>query len=135
MNDKIAYFDNAATTFPKPECVYDFMNDFYRSCGGNAGRGNHNLSITSGKLISETRELLKKLLHCSQKKVVFTPSATFALNIIIQGLIKSGKKNIYISPFEHNAVTRVLHHFEKQNMIIVYPVSYTHLTLPTMAVV
>lgn len=124
MNDKIAYFDNAATTFPKPECVYDFMNDFYRNCGGNAGRGNHNLSITSGKLISETRELLKKLLHCPQKKVVFTPSATFALNMIIQGMIYSGAKNIYISPFEHNAVTRVLHHFEKQNMIVVHQLNF-----------
>lgn len=120
MNEKIAYFDNAATTFPKPECVYEFMNVFYRNCGGNAGRGTHGLAMTSGKLISETRELLKKLLHCPQKKVVFTPSATFALNMIIQGIIYSGAKNIYISPFEHNAITRVLHHFEKQNMIVVH---------------
>jgi selenocysteine lyase/cysteine desulfurase len=36
MNEKIAYFDNAATTFPKPECVYEFMNDFYRNSCGNA---------------------------------------------------------------------------------------------------
>lgn len=120
MNKKIAYFDNAATTFPKPECVYEFMNDFYRSCGGNAGRGNHGLAMTSGKLIFETRSLIKELLHCQIKEVIFTPSATFALNMIIQGIIYSGAKNIYISPFEHNAVTRVLHHFEKQNMIVVH---------------
>lgn len=120
MNKKITYFDNAATTFPKPECVYEFMNNFYRSCGGNAGRGNHGLAMTSGKLISETRSLIKELLHCQTKEVIFTPSATFALNMIIQGIIYSGAKNIYISPFEHNAVTRVLHHFEKQNMIVVH---------------
>ena len=124
MNEKIAYFDNAATTFPKPECVYEFMNDFYRNCGGNAGRGNHGFAMTSGKMISETRTLIKELLHCQTKEVIFTPSATFALNMIIQGIIYSGAKNIYISPFEHNAVTRVLHHFEKQNMIVVHQLKF-----------
>lgn len=124
MNEKISYFDNAATTFPKPACVYEFMNEFYRNCGGNAGRGNHGFAMTSGKLISETRTLIKELLHCQTKEVIFTPSATFALNMIIQGIIYSGAKNIYISPFEHNAVTRVLHHFEKQNMIVVYQLKF-----------
>ena len=128
MNEKIAYFDNAATTFPKPECVYEFMNDFYRNCGGNSGRGNHGLAITSGKLISETRTLIKELLHCQTKEVIFTPSATFALNMIIQGLIYSGAKNIYISPFEHNAITRVLHHFEKQNLIVVHQLKLENLS-------
>ena len=124
MNEKIAYFDNAATTFPKPECVYEFMNEFYRNCGGNAGRGNHGFAMTSGKLISETRTLIKELLHCQTKEVIFTPSATFALNMIIQGIICSGAKNIYISPFEHNAITRVLHHFEKQNLIVVHQLKF-----------
>ena len=128
MNEKIAYFDNAATTFPKPECVYEFMNDFYRNCGGNAGRGNHGFSITSRKLISETRTLIKELLHCQTKEVIFTPSATFALNMIIQGIIYSGAKNIYISPFEHNAITRVLHHFEKQNAIVVHQLKLENLS-------
>jgi cysteine desulfurase family protein len=80
--------------------------------------------MTSRKLISETRTLIKELLHCQTKEVIFTPSATFALNMIIQGMIYSGAKNIYISPFEHNAVTRVLHHFEKQNMIVVYQLNF-----------
>lgn len=124
MNEKFVYFDNAATTFPKPECVYEFMNEFYRNCGGNAGRGTHGLAMTSGKLISETRTLIKELLHCQTKEVIFTPSATFALNMIIQGLIYSGAKNIYISPFEHNAITRVLHHFEKQNLIVVHQLKF-----------
>lgn len=116
----MAYFDNAATTFPKPECVYDFMNTFYRECGGNAGRGSHKLSIGAGKMISETRNRLKKLLHCENKQIVFTPSATIALNMILQGVldceITSGA-NVYISPFEHNAVTRVLHHYESMGKI------------------
>ncbi|MBR6122298.1 aminotransferase class V-fold PLP-dependent enzyme [Candidatus Saccharibacteria bacterium] len=118
----MAYFDNAATTFPKPECVYDFMNTFYRECGGNAGRGNHKFSMGAGKVVSETRNRLKQLLHCENKQIVFTPSATIALNMILQGVIggkknSSRKMNVYISPFEHNAVTRILHHFENNDKI------------------
>ena len=116
----MAYFDNAATTFPKPECVYDFMNTFYRECGGNAGRGNHKLSIGAGKMVSETRNRLKQLLHCENKQIVFTPSATIALNMILQGVLDgkmTAKANVYISPFEHNAVTRILHYYEKTGKI------------------
>ena len=49
----MAYFDNAATTYPKPECVYSYMNDFYRHNGGNAGRGNYGLAQTAGFPIQE----------------------------------------------------------------------------------
>lgn len=122
----MAYFDNAATTFPKPECVYDFMNTFYRECGGNAGRGSHKLSIGAGKMVSETRNRLKQLLHCENKQIVFTPSATIALNMILQGVL-SGKttqrRNVYISPFEHNAVTRILHHYEEIGIVNVITLS------------
>ena len=127
----MAYFDNAATTFPKPDCVYDFMDKFYREHGGNAGRGNHELSLTAGKLISDTRGRLQEILHCQNKQIIFTPTATIALNMILQGVIGSAtltnrsdeqnlanrRATVYISPFEHNAVTRVLHHFESMGMI------------------
>lgn len=113
----MAYFDNAATTYPKPECVYAFMDEFYRNDGGSAGRGEHKLAQSAGALIQETRELMQKLLHCPAKQVIFEPTATISLNIIIQGLIHMGVSNIYISPFEHNAVTRILHHYEKQGNI------------------
>lgn len=115
----MAYFDNAATTYPKPECVYAFMDEFYRKSGGNAGRGEHSMSASAGGLIADTRKKIQMLLHCPAKQVVFTPTATIALNMIIQGVIADGAKNIYISPFEHNAVTRTLHHFEKRNEITV----------------
>lgn len=119
----MAYFDNAATTYPKPECVYAFMDEFYRKSGGNAGRGNHSMSATATGLIADTRKKVQNLLHCPAKQVVFTPSATIALNIIIQGVIEDGAKNIYVSPFEHNAVTRTLHHFEKSGDITVTKLS------------
>ncbi len=115
----MAYFDNAATTYPKPECVYAFMDEFYRKSGGNAGRGEHSMSVSASGLIADTRKKIQMLLHCPAKQVVFTPTATIALNMIIQGVIADGAKNIYISPFEHNAVTRTLHHFEKRNEITV----------------
>lgn len=115
----MAYFDNAATTYPKPECVYTFMDRFYRQNGGNAGRGHYSIAQSAGELILDTRKRIQELLHCPAKQVIFTPTATIALNIIIQGIIASGVKNIYISPFEHNAVTRTLHHYEQIERISV----------------
>ena len=115
----MAYFDNAATTFPKPETVYSNMDSFYRELGGSAGRGTYKLASSAKEIVDDTRERIRDLLHCPAKAVIFEPTATIALNIIIQGIIENGAKNIYITPFEHNAVTRVLHHYEKQNQITV----------------
>lgn len=115
----MAYFDNAATTFPKPECVYEQMDRFYRSAGGSVGRGNYGIALSARELLNDTRKRMKKLLSCPAKQIVFEPTATIALNIILQGLISAGAKTFYISPFEHNAVTRTLHHFEKQGEISV----------------
>lgn len=114
------YFDNAATTFPKPECVYAFMDSFYRKHGGNAGRGQYKLAAESSKIIFETRGFISKILCSPNKDVIFAPSATVALNMVIQGLLADEKKKtVYISSFEHNSVTRVLHHFEKRGKICV----------------
>ena len=114
------YFDNAATTFPKPECVYSSMDSFYRKHGGNAERGQYKLAAESSKIIFETRGFIQKILCSPNKDVIFAPSATVALNMVIQGLLADEKKRtVYISPFEHNSVTRVLHHFEKRGKICV----------------
>ena len=115
----MAYFDNAATSYPKPNEVYSFMDSFYRNYGGSVGRGNYDLANTAKGIVDETRGLLQDLLHCPAKQVVFTPTATVALNMIIQGVISKGARIVYISPFEHNAVTRTLHHFEELKLITV----------------
>ena len=115
----MAYFDNAATTWPKPDNVYMYMDSFYRQHGANVGRGNYAQAQSSGILVKNTRTQIQKLLHCPSKQVIFTPTATIALNIIIQGLCLTGKSNFYISPFEHNAVTRTLYHYEKIKQITV----------------
>lgn len=116
----MAYFDNAATTYPKPQVVYDFMDKFYRETGANAGRGNYGIAQSANKILDDTRNLVKEILHCPTKQVLFTPSATIALNIILQGLIKAGVRRIYISPFEHNAVTRTLHSFATDDLVQIY---------------
>lgn len=121
----MAYFDNAATTYPKPEAVYSYMDMFYRNNGASAGRGKYGASVSAGALISETRQLIQNLLHCQAKQVIFTPTATVALNIVLQGLIKSGVKEIYISPFEHNAVTRTLHPYSESGQINVHKLAVT----------
>lgn len=110
---KTAYFDNAATTFPKPEEVYTFMDSFYRECGVNVGRGQHKLSARANALMEETRELLLDLFHCHNKCVIFTSTATEALNLILRGIDIPKGANVYISPFEHNAVTRTLNFLQK----------------------
>lgn len=121
----MAYFDNAATTYPKPEEVYSFMDSFYRQSGGNAGRGNYSLARTAGSLIADTRKRLQEILHCPAKQVVFTPTATLALNIVIQGILATGAHDVYISPFEHNAVTRTLHHFENKGSVAIHQLAVT----------
>ena len=119
----MAYFDNAATTYPKPDVVYDFMDRFYRRSGGNAGRGMYPQAESAGNLIEETRTLVQELLHCPAKQVIFQPTATISLNIIIQGLISNGARNVYISPFEHNAVTRTLYPYQQKGIITVQQLS------------
>lgn len=119
----MAYFDNASTTYPKPEPVYQSMDQFQRNAGGSFGRGNHEFSSSAKCMVDDTRKAIKELLHCPSKQVVFEPSATISLNIIIQGVIKNGARNIYISPFEHNAVTRTLHHYQNEGLIKVVELS------------
>lgn len=116
------YFDNAATTFPKPEEVYRFMDTFYRAYGGNAGRGQYKLAAEASRMMAETRQLLQRTLDCENKDIIFTPSDTLALNMIVQGSFNSSIRTIYISPYEHNSVTRILHHFAGSVEVKILPV-------------
>ena len=105
-----AYFDNAATAYPKPERVYDFADSFYRNSGGNIGRGGNALAVAAGGVAKAAKDNLKKLYGCPASEVVFTASATDALNRILLGLRLCAGDAVYCTPFEHNAVTRPLHH-------------------------
>lgn len=105
-----AYFDNAATTFPKPSVVYDYADSFYRNSGGNIGRGGNALAVAAGEIAKAAKSNLKKLYDCPAGEVVFTASATDALNRILLGLNLAKDDVVYCTPFEHNAVTRPLFH-------------------------
>lgn len=114
--DKIIYFDNAATTYPKPDEVYSNMNRIYRTMGVNVGRGQYKLASKAANLIQETRDLALSLFHATNKSVIFTHTATEALNLLLNNLVYDGC-NVYISPFEHNAVTRVLEKIKAEKHI------------------
>ncbi len=114
------YFDNAATTFPKPNAVYDKMDTFYRTYGVNVGRGQFREASVASHMVDETRKLILELFHASNLySCIFTSSATEALNIILQGFPWNRGMNVYISPFEHNAVLRTLQYVKDKYSITV----------------
>lgn len=115
---EVVYLDNAATTFPKPEEVYDYMIEMYKNHGINAGRGIGSSEYNIDSIIKDTRRMLKELVKANDSyEAVFAPSATIALNQILWGLNYSDIKNVYISPFEHNAVLRTLNAIGKEENI------------------
>lgn len=109
------YLDNAATTFPKPNIVYDVMDQMNRNGAVNAGRGAYKAARKASALIEETKNMLRNLIHVdSTANVVFAPSITIAINQIVNGLGLVEKSVVYISPYEHNAVVRCLHIVSKK---------------------
>ena len=104
------YLDNAATTFPKPEEVYQAVDYTQRNMAVNVGRSSYKVASDAMKIVDETRYLMAELLGVENpNNVVFAPSATVAANQIIMGLEWDEYKTVYITPFEHNAIARPLH--------------------------
>lgn len=113
------YFDNAATTFPKPEKVYQAMDFMSRNGAVNAGRGSYRLAKEASNLIMDTKNQLRKLVNVDNTtNVVFCPSITIAMNQIINGITLVDESYIYVSPYEHNAVARSLKHLSTKKRII-----------------
>lgn len=106
----IVNFDQAATSFPKPESVYDTMDQNYRQAGWSIGRSNLPLEnqLVTVAAIQDTRRLLCELFETSKHEVVFTATATEAINVILKGLSISHFKQVYTTPFEHRSVTVTL---------------------------
>ena len=103
------YLDNGATTFPKPECVYEAMDRFARTGAVNAGRGAYHAARAATAMGKEVKTMLISLIDArGQAEVAFTPSATIALNQVIQGQAWKEGMTAYVSPYEHNAVLRPL---------------------------
>ena len=100
------YFDNAATTFPKPICVSEDMRKCVRVYGGNPGRGAHALSLEAAKRVYECRTELCELFGADEaERVFFTPNTTYGINTVLKGILKDGD-HVIISDMEHNALYR-----------------------------
>ena len=100
------YFDNGATTFPKPQSVINSVNQVLRFYGANPGRSGHNMSIKASEIMYQCRENAAKLFGADNpENIVFTHNCTTALNTVIKGLLKKGD-HVVISSLEHNAVLR-----------------------------
>lgn len=109
----LIYFDNAATSWPKPEETMLAISSYNRHVGASPGRSAHRLSIEAGRIVYETREAIAELLGIEDPlRIVFTKNATEALNIAIFGLLKPGDHAI-TSSMEHNSVMRPLRAMEK----------------------
>jgi cysteine desulfurase family protein len=105
---KCYYFDNAATSWPKPQKVIVAMKNFFNKCGGNPGRSGHIRSIEAGRTVLKTRELLGQLFNIKDPtNIVFTKNCTEALNIVIFGLLRKGD-HVITTSMEHNSVLRPL---------------------------
>ena len=103
------YLDNAATTYPKPESVLAAVEECQRNFAVNAGRGTYKAARQASNVIYNTRVALAKLVNMSnENNVILAPSATIAMNIVLNGLEYNNGTTVYITPFEHNAVARPL---------------------------
>ena len=102
------YFDNGATTFPKPPEVIYAVNSAMRDHGANPGRGGHKMSLKASEIIYGCRKKAAELFGAGDpENIIFTVNCTTALNIVIKGLLKKGDHAV-ISSLEHNAVARPL---------------------------
>ncbi len=102
------YLDNAATTYPKPEAVYEAMDRFAREVGGNPGRSGHHRSLESGREVLRAREAIANLFQVGEpSRIIFTRNATEALNVVIQGVLREGGHAV-ITSLEHNSIWRPL---------------------------
>lgn len=104
MNRTI-YFDNAATSYPKPPAVFRAVTEAMRSAGGNPGRGSHRLSETAAELVYDCRAAAAGMFGAEPERVVFTSGATHALNAAVKGLAEPGC-HILIDNYAHNAALR-----------------------------
>jgi len=110
------YFDNAATSYPKPPSVYEAINFTLQHVGANPGRGEHSLSQSANRIIFEARETIAEFFNIpNSRNIVFTSNGTEAINLALKGFLKPGDHGI-ISSMEHNSVVRPLNSLKKDGV-------------------
>ena len=107
------YLDNAATSWPKCPQVIAAMQEYLSECGGSPGRAGHGKSLSSSRMVYDTREQFTTLFNvASTDRVIFAKNATEALNTILFGFLNPGD-HVLTSGMEHNAVMRPLRQLER----------------------
>jgi len=113
----IIYLDNAATTYPKPQSVYDFMYEFYQKHGINPGRSGYDAALATEEVVQGTRKMLTDFFNGDDsERLTFSYNASDSLNQIIGGVLKPGD-HVVTTTVEHNSVLRPLHHRETDGII------------------
>jgi cysteine desulfurase/selenocysteine lyase len=114
----LSYFDNAATSWPKPEEMQTAMDRYLRDIGGSPGRSGHRLSIEAGRIILDAREAVARLFGVDDPfRIVFTKNATEALNIALLGFLNASD-HVITSSMEHNSVMRPLRALEEKGVAV-----------------
>ncbi len=110
------YFDNAATSWPKPPGVAEAMVHFLDEVGANPGRSAHRMAVESGRVVYDAREVVAELFNAPDPlRVVFGPNVTEALNLALRGLLRPGD-HVVTSSMEHNSVMRPLRALEQHGV-------------------
>jgi cysteine desulfurase/selenocysteine lyase len=111
------YLDNAATSYPKPESVYQAIDHFNRRIGANPGRSGYATAREAAQIVSETRQLLADLFHAERpNQIAFTSNATEALNLGLKGSLRPGD-HVITTATDHNSVLRPLQSLVEQRQI------------------
>jgi cysteine desulfurase / selenocysteine lyase len=106
------YLDNAATSFPKPESVYQALDHFARHELANPGRAGHKMALGAERALDDCRHLLNQLFHGKgPERFVFTLNCTDALNMAFKGVLREGD-HVITTDLEHNSVSRPLRAME-----------------------
>lgn len=112
------YFDNASTSFPKPQTVPEAMYQYMVQLGSNINRGSYTKAYQTAEMVYETRQLIAEMFDGPDcKNVVFTKNITESLNVLLKGFLKPGD-HIITSSMEHNAVMRPLVQLTKQGITV-----------------
>lgn len=116
--ENLIYLDNSATSFPKPDPVYDFMFNFYRTKGVSPGRTGFDAAIETEEMVTDTRKMLTRLFNGDgdYNRLTFSYNASDSLNMIMQGLAVEGD-HVVTTMLEHNSVLRPLYHLTQAGII------------------
>jgi cysteine desulfurase/selenocysteine lyase len=124
VTNAMIYFDNAATSWPKPPQVAESMTYFLNQVGANPGRSGHRLSVEAGRIVYGAREAVATLFNAPDPlRVVFGHNVTEALNLALRGLLRPGD-HVVTSSMEHNSTMRPLRALQREGVqVTVVPCS------------